>query len=248
MNVKGLTFLLVLFFSFSLAYASDSCKVSQNCTWFAYGSVGETGVNISFTYNGTTTEEFSMTNFETGKYLYTTIHNETGNVLGCVRSFNSTDTINTECESKEIYYETISASGGSGMSLAPLVLVLGVLAIAGLLLWVTFKLSDEHIFWKIFILGVGMLMLIFIPKATIDANQNCSILPTSTSITGGSTNFNYELVCIESESTTATSFLKVMLWIVRAFFIYTMIYLFIKATNNLKDIPSMIENTFNRRK
>ena len=96
---------LVLIVLSSFTFAADGCYQNENCTWYAYGVTNETGVNISFTYdNGTTSEEFPMDSLGLGKYLYTTKHNLTGNILGCARSYNSTSTIQTNCESKEIYF------------------------------------------------------------------------------------------------------------------------------------------------
>jgi hypothetical protein len=96
----------LLFFT-PFSFAADGCFIGENCTWYAYGVSGETGVNISFTFpNGSTSEDFSMVADGPGKYYYTTVHNLADNILGCATSFNSTSNIATSCESKQIYTNT----------------------------------------------------------------------------------------------------------------------------------------------
>lgn len=112
-----------------LVNGADGCFTNEVCTWYAYGVTG-TGVNISFNYdNGTTSSEFVMSSLGSGKYLYNATHNLTGNVMGCARSYNSSGTIETACESKEISYDSSDDIIGVGfINSFWLILVLVVVA------------------------------------------------------------------------------------------------------------------------
>lgn len=233
---------IVLILLSSFSFAADGCVTGQNCTWYAYGVSGENGANISFTYeNETTTQEFVMESLGLGKYLYTTTHNVTSNVMGCTRSYNSTGTIDEVCESKEIYFDVEMPGGSSGMTLAPIATILGVAVVGLILLFIAFKLDEDHIIWKLFIILMVSLMLIFVPKAAIDSNKNCVVAPVSSTIQNGVASYNYDLVCSENEETTASNFFKTYMWIVRILFIYLMLYIFLRATNNLNNLPKLYE-------
>jgi len=106
------------------AFAADGCATNESCTWYVSGATGD-GVNISFTYpNQTTTEEFAMISLGSGKYLYTTTFNIIGNVMGCARSYNVSDTIQTACESKEINYDIQEEFNLLGSILQPFLIFL----------------------------------------------------------------------------------------------------------------------------
>jgi len=83
------------------SFASDSCIVSEPCTFYAYGLVAEDGVNITYYYsNESEIGEYAMNLFSSGKYSHSITINVSDNILGCARSYNSTSTITEVCESK----------------------------------------------------------------------------------------------------------------------------------------------------
>ena len=127
--------------SFSIVYGADGCTSNGECTWYAYGVSGEDGVNLSFSYeNGSTSGEFEMVSLGSGKYLYNATHNLTGNVLGCARSYNSSETIDTSCESKEIYYNGYDdVIGVSVMNLFWIGVICILLVVLGVLVIVSMK-------------------------------------------------------------------------------------------------------------
>ena len=94
---------LVFLFCLSFAYGADGCLYGENCTFYVYGATGVDGVNISYTYeNQTETSEFEMTSLGSGKYLHSYVFNISENVMGCARTYNSSGTVGTSCESKQI--------------------------------------------------------------------------------------------------------------------------------------------------
>jgi len=112
---KSLLIVILALLSFSIVFGADGCVSNDVCTWYAYDVSSEVGVNLSFSYeNSSTTSEYEMISLGDGKYLYNATHNLTGNVLGCARSYNSSGTIDTSCESKEIYYNSSDEILGLG--------------------------------------------------------------------------------------------------------------------------------------
>lgn len=100
--------LLTLLMSISV-YATDGCVQNQSCMWYAFNvPTSYTGANITFTLPDTTqTAEFSMTALDAETYYYNSSFAVIGNVLGCVKVYNSTDSVK-DCESKEIYINEAS--------------------------------------------------------------------------------------------------------------------------------------------
>jgi len=229
--------------------AADSCFTNSNCTWYVYNANAADGVNISFTYdNGTTSSEFAMDDLTSGKYLYSTTFLNIGNILGCARSYNSSGTIATVCESKLILNQDATDVGAGTMSLTPIAIILGIAVICALLLWIAFKLDNSHVFWKIFIIMMVVIMLTLVPKAALDANRNCAMLPVNSSVVNGVSNYEYDLVCIEGTESTSLSLYKNVLLILRIFFIYVGLYIFWVATDGMAKLPKLAEKGFNKRK
>jgi len=100
MKHKLISTLFLIIFLSSLAFASDSCEINENCTRYAYGVTGEVGVNISYTYpNSTFIGDYAMVSIGDGTYYDVFIFNTTGNYLACAESYNSTSIIGRNCES-----------------------------------------------------------------------------------------------------------------------------------------------------
>jgi hypothetical protein len=117
MNKLNYIWLIVLFI-LPISFASDSCIINETCYWYAYGTTGETGVNISFRYDNTSLGTYPM--IKSGSsYYYNFTYTGAGNVLGCASSYNSTSVINTNCESKNYEYDVEGEFNMLGMILQP---------------------------------------------------------------------------------------------------------------------------------
>lgn len=108
-KLKILGFVLLTVLMSISVYAADGCVQNQSCMWYAFNvPTSYTGANITFTLPDTTqTAEFSMTALDAETYYYNSSFAVIGNVLGCVKVYNSTDSV-TDCESKEIYINEAS--------------------------------------------------------------------------------------------------------------------------------------------
>lgn len=91
--------LLMLAYS---SFAADGCKITENCTWWAYDS-GSTYANISIMApNGSEIAQGAMDSQGSGYYTYGLKINQTGNYLGVVAFYNASGLRSHGSESKEV--------------------------------------------------------------------------------------------------------------------------------------------------
>jgi len=141
--ILGLVFLLTL----SLVYASDDCYVDQPCIWYATGNVSQTGVNFTLTYSNSTTVNYGAMTAIDDYYQYNITINVTDTVLGCGIAYNTTETIQTACESKLITNDTSQEALEVGSIAFFSSVVNGAVVfflIVGMVLWLIFIESKKR--------------------------------------------------------------------------------------------------------
>ena len=102
-----------------------------------------------------------------------------------------------------------------------LIFALGI--VAYILLDLTFRLDDEHIFLKILTLFFVFFILVLIPKATLD--PTCDLLLNSSSIVGNLTTYTYDTICLTAETKTPNIFFESTMAYIKLLFLYLFLYM-----------------------
>ena len=86
--------------------------------------------------------------------------------------------------------------------------------------------GKNHFLLQLIILFFILAGFVLLAKATIDVQNDCSFQVTNSTVSGSDYTYNYDYVCQETTTSTATIFYKIMLWFVRIFSFYILIYIF----------------------
>lgn len=125
--------------------------------------------------------------------------------------------------------------------------IVGIGIVTFLFFYLGFNLDNDHIFLKLVVIGMGVVMLAFIPFVLSTNNDFCDIKVSFTNETSPGAGevdvvYNYERVCFTNDNETNSIFYRYILWFVRIFFAYILIYgIYFIATKSK-------ENLINRRK
>lgn len=114
-------------------------------------------------------------------------------------------------------------------------LLLSIVAVSLLLLFIAFKLNEDHKYLRIVALAFFFLMLILIPKATLDYTDNCAVVVSNATDLGMTISYNYDYYCAENEFTTALIFYRLMLAFIGIISLYFLIYLIVNGLKTLKE-------------
>lgn len=109
-------------------------------------------------------------------------------------------------------------------------LLLGLGLATFLILYFVLSLPEEHFLLKLLGFFFVIALLIMIPKAVFDIQDQpiCEHLLNSTAIIDNTTTYDYELVCSAAPldvHNTKTTFLKAILWFSRIFWVYIFVYI-----------------------
>jgi hypothetical protein len=106
-------------------------------------------------------------------------------------------------------------------------LIIGLGIVGFLIAYLFFQSKDEkeHLLLRILLLGILFGVFVLIGKASLDSTTQCSLELNQTVTDGNTTNYSYAPICYSvTENTTALTFYKVTLWIVRLISLYLLVY------------------------
>jgi len=114
--------------------------------------------------------------------------------------------------------------------LPQITLLFAIVAWCFLLAILVFILDKEkHPVLAFLALAFFILSLVLIPRTVLDDNNNCDIVIANSSVTGNSTHYNttfqYSYFCNAVTKTTASTFFKTVMWFIRLFFVYALVYM-----------------------
>ena len=109
------------------------------------------------------------------------------------------------------------------MDSVALVLALGIVGVY--LLEIAFRLDSEHYFFKVIAIFFSLFVIILIPKAMLDTQQTCGIVTNSSTVTDNTTTYTYVEFCSDIETRTVSTFFGIVVWFMRLFYIYIILYL-----------------------
>lgn len=110
--------------------------------------------------------------------------------------------------------------------------VVGVGIFLAYLLYITFNLSNEHIYLKYLLLFVFLGLVLLIPKSLMDNSDYCEMRVNSTDIIGNTTNYDYGLYCFETTNNNGYIFFSQVMGIVSIIGMYFLVYWFKKIFGN----------------
>lgn len=91
-----------------------------------------------------------------------------------------------------------------------------------------FKLNstedNKHFLLQLLLLGFVLVIVVLIGKAALDYKDDCSWVVANSTTSGGYDIYNYNYQCHTNDKTTADTFYKITLWIMRIVAIYIFLY------------------------
>jgi len=110
------------------------------------------------------------------------------------------------------------------MNWSPFLIIFGVSVVSYLLVYISFKLDEEHTLLRILTLMFAVVMMVMIPAVTVNENRYCDILLLNETVNGNETTYNYNHTCFDSPYNTPQTFNKIMLGYLLVFILYITIY------------------------
>lgn len=104
-------------------------------------------------------------------------------------------------------------------------LILGVGIAAYILVYLAFKLDDQHSGLKLLNVGFAIILLVLIAKTTLDYDDNCDFVVANETVTGNLTQYDYDYLCDTNDNTTSLTFYETMVWYVRIFMLYIFLFM-----------------------
>lgn len=90
----------------------------------------------------------------------------------------------------------------------PIAAILGIALFCFIILYTILSLDKVHVYLKIFTVLFILLIAGLIPKMIIDQEDYCEIVQVNSTVTGNTTNYGYDRVCIQNNQRTASLFFR----------------------------------------
>lgn len=85
---------------------------------------------------------------------------------------------------------------------------MGICITVFIILYFTYKLSEDHKYFKIVALFVGFFLLLLVPTSFITYEQECYPVVNTSTISGATTAYEYTTYCSSNSGLTNTTFFK----------------------------------------
>ena len=103
------------------------------------------------------------------------------------------------------------------------IIALGIVAF--LILFFVFQWDRrEHFLLQLIGSFFFIYLILLIPKVMIDNQDTCEIVMANETLTGNITTYEYQNFCITNTENTPTLFYKIILWFIRLFISYLVLY------------------------
>jgi len=102
----------------------------------------------------------------------------------------------------------------------------GVAITCFIILYIIFKLPDDHVIYKLMGLGLVLILLILMSGVTYNNKDTCELMVNSSFVNSSNNHvqYTYRTECIEDTSSSALSFIKATTWFLRISFMYFLAY------------------------
>ncbi len=114
-----------------------------------------------------------------------------------------------------------------------------------ILLYFSFKLEEEHIVFKVVMIGLAVALCILLGKAAIDSTE-CNYIVKNSNTTGDSISYEYGHVCGDHPKITSITFFKYTMLFFRMFLIYVFAYIFWVVIGKKLMKDSALEKLYNK--
>jgi len=115
-----------------------------------------------------------------------------------------------------------------------LALVVGIGLVSFLMFYFAGQLEKEHGVLKFLTIMFALTLLLIVPSSVVNEKQ-CDYYLFNSTLTDNTTAYEYEQLCVTSDSSTQTTFFKIVMWFYRLFMLYIILYLGYNALMALKD-------------
>jgi|TARA_Y100000296_G_C4955342_1_gene148252 hypothetical protein len=132
--------------------------------------------------------------------------------------------------------------------MATLELIIGLGITSFLLLYFIFHLDEEHVLLRLLTIFFFLSILLLIPKALGDDSDFCEIVVSNTTDLNAinSTSYKYERFCSDNPKTTTSIFHKIIIWFIRIFSFYVLVYLIYRIMMWLGAFDRMFQKLKNK--
>lgn len=105
-------------------------------------------------------------------------------------------------------------------------LIIGIGIICALVLYIAFNVDKDHKYLKLTLIGLVFFVLLLIPKDLMLNKDFCSAEVANTTTMGNITSYGYKRVCFTNITNTSDTLYKIVLWFIRLFMVYIVLYSF----------------------
>lgn len=118
-------------------------------------------------------------------------------------------------------------------------IVFGVIAVSGIVTFLSFQISKEHPALRMLGVLFGMSILLIVPYALLESRNVCEVVVNSTTTTGNLTAYTHTNFCYDENVRSVTTLYKVLTWFYRIMVAYVIIYIFFMALIAFKESVEM---------
>lgn len=127
--------------------------------------------------------------------------------------------------------------------------IIGIGIACALVLYFAFQWDKkEHFLLQLLASFFFVSLLLLIPKAALDNQNNCNIVIANETISFNTTSYDYKYFCEENISNTETTFFKIIVYFQRIFYGYIILYFMYVAFIRQKIIDYKIFRKKKKRK
>lgn len=217
--MKIIPLIIVFIIMITGVYANDFTQVNSTVTLWSdvfsgtdYYNAGDANITIRRPFDADISITGRMVKETDGLYYYNFTPNQTGVYYASTKVYNTTGSlIGTISQSFTVVDATLTNAGGNTMFI-----FIGLIALAFLMVYISFNLSPEHQVFKFILLSVAVLVVFMSTASMVNNNQQCAI------VSSGGVN---SLACFDNTDSTPNTLFRISTYLLYGFFLYLIMYI-----------------------